>query len=92
LALYRVLQEALNNIVKHAGATKVRVYLKVDGGTGELIVQDNGTGFEIRPINDASHDVGHFGIQGMKERIDAIQGQFLLESVLEKGTTVRACV
>jgi signal transduction histidine kinase len=92
LVLYRVLQEALNNIVKHAGATKVRVCLKVDGGTGELIVQDNGTGFEIQPINDASHDVGHFGIQGMKERIDAIQGQFSLESVLEKGTTVRAFV
>jgi signal transduction histidine kinase len=92
LALYRVLQEALNNIVKHAGATKVRVSLKVDGGMGELIVQDNGTGFEIQPINDAGHDARHLGIRGMKERIETIQGQFSLESTAGKGTTVRACV
>lgn len=85
LALYRVIQEALHNIVKHARATKAGVILTVQD-TGEVLakIEDNGRGFEESQARSA----GHFGLVGMKERISALKGGFRLNSVIGKGTTI----
>jgi two-component system, NarL family, sensor histidine kinase LiaS len=85
LVLYRVLQESLNNIVKYAGATKVKVVLKLQNNSGELLIQDNGKGFVISEKNE---DI-HLGLKGMKERVEEMKGQFIIESLLGKGTMVR---
>jgi signal transduction histidine kinase len=84
LVLYRVLQESLNNIVKHAGTSKVKVALNIRNGAGEMLVQDNGYGFEVTEIDKSEH----FGIKGMKERVEQIKGEFTLQSKLGKGTTI----
>ncbi len=85
LVIYRVLQESLNNIVKHAQASKVKVSLKVWDGQVELAIQDNGKGFND---SDKNKDDEHLGIKCMKERITELKGDFLIKSLSGNGTTV----
>jgi signal transduction histidine kinase len=83
LALYRVLQEALSNVVRHAGATSVRVRLVVAGSVVTLVVQDNGSGFTVGRTDAA---VSSLGLEGMRERIGALRGSVAFES--RAGVTV----
>lgn len=85
LVLYRVIQEALHNIVKHAQATKAKVILTIQD-TGMILVEieDNGRGFDV----SQTKSTGHFGLVGMEERIAAVNGVFSLNSVIGKGTTI----
>jgi signal transduction histidine kinase len=77
--IYRVVQEALNNCVKHAGATSVRVALKQPPGALELTIQDDGTGF------DPSTEKG-LGLLGMEERVTRLGGSLGVESSRGHGT------
>ncbi len=88
IILYRVLQESLNNIVKHAKATLVKVNLEISAGCGELMIEDNGQGFEYR--KDIRQN--HLGISGMEERINQLHGEFKIITGNGKGTIVRARV
>lgn len=85
LVLYRVLQEALHNIVKHAQATKAQVILTVpDTGMLRAKIEDNGVGFDVsKPIS-----TGQFGLAGMEKRITEVNGAFSINSVPGKGTTI----
>ncbi len=85
LVLYRVLQESLNNIVNHAGATKIKIALHVWNNNAELEIRDNGKGFVVAEIDEDKH----LGIKGMKERVGQMKGEFELRTVLGEGTTVR---
>lgn len=81
----RILQEALNNVAKHAKADSVRVTWSVDGGRFELRVDDDGRGFETaRGVRDSA-----YGLVGMRERADVIGAHLELESRPGGGTTVR---
>jgi signal transduction histidine kinase len=83
--LLRILQEALNNVAKHARAEHVEVLWNVDGGNYELRVSDDGRGFEIaRGVRDSA-----YGLVGMRERADVVGAQLLLDSRPGEGTTVR---
>lgn len=82
LAIYRVVQEALSNIVQHADATRVTVALEVADSV-VLFVQDNGKGF------DPSRPTGRFGVTGMRERAMMVSGQLEIESSPGAGTTLR---
>ncbi len=91
-ALYRIVQEALNNVVKHAHARHVQITLgRVDGST-HLTVQDDGRGFtlELAGIANrvAAHREGGFGLRSMRERAEALQGQIDIISAPGKGTIV----
>jgi PAS domain S-box-containing protein len=86
-ALYRVAQEALNNVVKHAQAGQVQVRLQADGKSIGLEVKDDGVGFE--PQQDYP---GHMGLQSMQERIAKVQGSLAVESEPGVGTVVRVWV
>ncbi|MFN3390773.1 MAG: GAF domain-containing protein [Meiothermus ruber] len=84
-ALYRVAQEALNNIVKHAQARKVYLRLQQQEGRIELEVRDDGVGF------DSEREYpGHLGLVSMRERIERLGGRFGITSSPGSGTTVRA--
>ena len=86
--LYRVAQEALCNTARHAKAGQVSISLAWQDDCLYLRVQDDGCGFT--PPR-ASHDLtsqGHFGLVGMRERVDLIGGQLSLQSEPGKGTTV----
>ncbi len=84
VALYRFLQEALSNIIKHAEATEIEIAIKFDPDVLGIEVRDNGKGFEIPQA--AGDDVRHWGIMGMKERIEMLKGKFNIETQPRKGT------
>ncbi|RIL07702.1 hypothetical protein DCC79_14615, partial [bacterium] len=83
-ALYRIAQEALHNVAKHARATRVSLRLAQSGGRLRLTVRDDGRGFD-----PAGLFPGHLGLQSMRERAAAIGGTLGIESAPGKGTTVR---
>ncbi len=83
--LLRILQEALNNVGKHAKAQRVDVVWDLDGGFFELKIVDDGRGFETaRGVRDSA-----YGLVGMRERADVIGAQLILDSRPGDGTTVR---
>lgn len=75
VAIYRLIQELLNNVHKHAEATKVSITFTQAQSDLIITVTDDGKGFHPNAIPD-----GHFGLAGMKERIQYLQGRFLIES------------
>ena len=82
VAIYRVCQEALNNIAKHAGASKVEINLKQDGTAIELDIHDNGQGFEP----EQTTSFGHYGLSMMRERAEAVGAQLFITSRVGYGT------
>jgi signal transduction histidine kinase len=88
LGFFRIYQEALNNIVRHAKATKVSVRFSMEEQMAVLEIEDNGRGMEVIPDLTSSTAEGHYGLAGMKERAEAINGEFQLRSAKGKGTTV----
>ena len=86
--LYRIAQEALNNVLKHAAATSVTVTVRSEGDHAELEIADNGTGFEL----DAMIDQGGMGLVSMRERVEKMGGSFAVLSAPAEGTRVRVKV
>lgn len=82
--VYRIAQEALNNVLKHATADKLEVSLLRPNGSLVLTVKDNGTGFE----RESGNQDGHFGLQGMVERAESIGAHLEIDSTPGRGTTV----
>ncbi|HKQ08411.1 MAG TPA: chemotaxis protein CheB [Blastocatellia bacterium] len=85
--LYRIAQEALNNVVKHAQASRVEVMLERRANQVILIVEDDGIGFDSNQESDGGPRAG-LGLLGMRERAALVGGQFEIESAPGKGTTV----
>ncbi len=90
--LLLVAQEAIHNAVHHAHAQQIEVVARCDPAAGviELVVRDDGGGFT--PGSQVGPDQGHFGLSGMRERIDRLGGSFSVGSAPGAGTTVRAVV
>jgi len=85
--LLRIGQEALANIIKHAGATDVNVELQFERQQVSLQVKDNGIGFDLEKAVGPGD--GHFGLLGMSERAKRLGGRFILASKPQAGTSVR---
>ena len=85
--LFRVFQEALNNIVKHAKASKVDLSIVKTKNKLKIIIQDNGAGFNIDD-QKWREDRPRFGVSGMKERINILKGKFQIKSKPGKGTKI----
>jgi two-component system NarL family sensor kinase len=85
--LYRIAQEALANALQHAGASSARMSLELTPTQAQLIVQDDGQGFDPAQV-----PAGRFGLQGMRERARLLKGELRLESRLGEGTTVAVSV
>jgi signal transduction histidine kinase len=83
VALYRIAQESLNNVAKHAGATRATVRLRCEPDRVALRVRDDGKGFD--PAGGSSDSLG-LGI--MRERAEAIGAELTIESEIGKGTAV----
>ena len=88
VVIYRVLQEAMNNIVKHSGATRVSLLLEKQDQRIEFTVADNGRGFDPEKKFAESTITGGFGISGMRDRTLLCDGKFELTSEKGKGTKV----
>lgn len=88
-ALFRVYQETLNNIMKHAQAQTVVVYLSEDASQYRLDVVDDGVGFELE-VDVAS--LPSYGLRGMAERMDMLGAAIEITSKVGEGTIVSCCV
>jgi len=83
--IYRIVQEALNNIVKHSGAKEYDINLFSRDGKIKIIISDDGTGFETEGNNFSTSG---FGLRGIKERVENNQGTFNIESSKDSGTEI----
>jgi signal transduction histidine kinase len=86
--LYRVAQEALENVVKHAQARRVSVRLAREGGRLTLSISDDGCGFEAAHADSDQH----YGLRGMFERAGIMGGKLQVESQPGQGTTIHLTV
>ncbi len=87
-ALYRIAQEALTNVARHANAHSVSVLLESRRGSVRLIVEDDGRGFDMASCLNQSHDGRCLGVFGMRERATLLGGNLTIESTPGGGTTV----
>jgi signal transduction histidine kinase len=91
LNLYRIAQEALNNMVKHSRAKEARVSLRRESSGVRLTVADNGQGFNPHAVAAADDsDRSGFGLNGMAERVRLLGGMLSIRSAPGQGTTVEA--
>ena len=90
VALYRVVQEALNNIQKYAAAQRVEVTVGASDEELSLVVRDDGRGFDAAEAMQRSNARHGMGLASMKERVEATGGEFQLTSVPGEGTVLRA--
>jgi signal transduction histidine kinase len=87
--LYRVAQEALVNVAKHAQASLVNVSIRKLRGVICMEVEDNGKSFDVQRVLSAKRNKG-LGLLGMRERVEMVGGRFAVESAPGQGTTIRA--
>jgi signal transduction histidine kinase len=88
LALYRMAQEALNNVARHAQASSAEVRLSFDTGSIRLTVADDGRGFDVPESPAEMAPEGHYGLLGLHERAELIGGRLTILSKSNQGTTV----
>jgi signal transduction histidine kinase len=81
--LLRIAQEAISNSLRHARAGKIDVRLAAAGKRGELLISDDGEGFDV-----SRQQAGHFGVAGMRERAGEIGARLTIESAPGQGSTV----
>ena len=89
--LYRIIQEAVTNAVRHAGATKMEIRVWQQDTTVHAAVRDDGRGFDAEATMARRGDRG-LGLIGMRERVDALGGRFALRSAPGKGTEVSVAI
>ncbi|MGE2735291.1 GAF domain-containing protein [Mycolicibacterium vaccae] len=97
LALYRIAQECLQNVVKHAGATQARLTFRFDaedrgGGVARLEITDDGVGFDTFEHPLGGDEMGGYGLLSMAERADIVGGRLNIRSRPGAGTTVTATI
>src|SRR5262249_19740614 len=90
IACFRVAQEALTNVVRHARAGHVRIELRQGDAAVELAVRDDGVGFDVGPTQEQAARQGHLGLLGMRERVQNLGGRLDVESAPGRGTRIRA--
>jgi two-component system, NarL family, sensor histidine kinase UhpB len=90
--LYRIVQEALTNVARHAHASKATITMKEEHSAVDVVIQDNGSGFtagtlEEKPADGQEHG---WGLVGMYERAKLLEGELTIDSAPGKGTTIHA--
>jgi signal transduction histidine kinase len=86
-AVYRIVQEALTNVARHAKVDEVTVRLWSDRDMFGVQVEDFGNGFDMQAVTDTANSSG---LKGMRERVDLLSGQFTVETLLGSGTKLTA--
>jgi len=82
--LYRIIQELVNNIIKHAEATEAIIQFNRNGNQLTIVVEDNGKGFDP---TEAEEKTG-MGISGVRNRVDYLNGKLTIDSRKDVGTTI----
>ncbi|TCK27219.1 GAF domain-containing sensor histidine kinase [Pseudonocardia endophytica] len=92
VALYRIAQECLQNVVKHSRASGATVRFEADGDEAELEVSDDGVGFDTAAAAGPAPDGGGYGLRSMAERAELVGGRLRIRSTPGSGTTVTVTV
>lgn len=87
-AVFRLVQEAFTNTLKHAHASYVSLDVTYQAQMVKFIVQDNGIGFNVNGLDTKLKKHAHFGLVGMQERVELLEGRMEIESVEKKGTKI----
>lgn len=87
-AIFRLVQEALTNAAKHAFPTYVGVDINYQGEMLRIVVQDNGLGFKVDQLEEKNKGHAHFGLIGMRERVELLEGRMDIESTANQGTKI----
>jgi signal transduction histidine kinase len=82
-ALYRIVQEGLTNVAKHADPTRASVFVTPKNGSVLLVLEDDGSGFDPANVRN-----GGLGLEGMRERVELLEGRMTIESSADAGTTL----
>ena len=88
LDIFRIVQDALNNVVEHADARRAVVSLQATGDDLCLIVEDDGTGFDLVAASSKRDGGLNLGLQSIRKRVEATGGRFLFESQGQRGTRI----
>jgi len=87
--LYRIVQESVTNALRHAEATEINISLQQqENGDLQLIIKDNGVGMAICNVDQTQH----FGVLGMRERVQALSGSFNVDSLVDEGTSISVLI
>jgi two-component system sensor histidine kinase UhpB len=89
-AAFRIVQEAVNNALRHGNAHHIEVTLKQDGGDLHILIRDDGSGFDVEAGRQSAQGGESIGLLGMRERCELVGGRFSIHSEPGKGTEVRA--
>lgn len=89
IAAFRVIQEALTNVLRHAQAQHIWIELSQSDGAAELLVRDDGVGFDVPETLDWAANRGHLGLLGMNERVQILGGRLEVDSKPGLGTRIR---
>ncbi|MCY9735664.1 sensor histidine kinase [Paenibacillus alvei] len=87
-AIYRLVQEAFTNAAKHAHPSFVTCELTYDEEEVRLVVRDNGFGFKVESLEEKSKEHAHFGLLGMQERVELLEGRMEIHSAENRGTRI----
>ncbi|BBI36161.1 sensor histidine kinase [Cohnella abietis] len=88
-AMFRLVQEGYNNALKHAQPTFVSLEMTFNEETVYLTIEDNGVGFHLDVVESRAKTHSHFGLIGMKERVELLQGKMDIESIIGQGTKIK---
>lgn len=88
-AMFRLVQEAYNNALKHAQPTFVSLEMTFQENTIQMVITDNGVGFHVDGAQSRAKTHTHFGLIGMQERVELLQGTLDIESVVGQGTKIQ---
>lgn len=86
LILFRIVQEAIHNVIRHAEASKIDASVKFSDDAMEICIEDNGKGFDLQPLQDRGNKSFGLGIRNMHERATLIGARFSIDSLAGKGT------
>lgn len=92
ISVFRIVQESLNNIHKHADVKEAKLVLELNPEYISVFVEDHGKGFVVDSLQTEEAKAECYGLLGMKERSKLLRGQFLLESAPGKGTKIRMLI
>ena len=87
--IYRIVQETVNNIIKHSAASEADFFIKRRGAEIDILIQDNGHGFDKDAVNSNGGARGGFGLIGMHERARMLGGVYEIESAPGRGTIIK---
>lgn len=92
VAVYRIVQDALSNVAKHAHATHAQVNLEMEDNSLLVTVEDDGSGFNIDDLQEQGERGKALGVASMRQRAEMLGGEILIESLVGRGTKVSAAI